>query len=55
MKTRIVLFVIFNLLILAVIAQNKHGKTTKYPSYKGLIIAGYQGWFRAKRDETNAG
>ena len=27
-------------------AQNKHSKTTKYPSYKGLAMAGYQGWFR---------
>ena len=27
-------------------AANKHSKTTKYPSYKGLAMAGYQGWFR---------
>lgn len=27
-------------------AGNKHSKTTKYPSYKGLVMAGYQGWFR---------
>lgn len=27
-------------------AQTKHAKTTAYPSYKGLIMAGYQGWFR---------
>lgn len=26
-------------------AQTKHSKTTNYPSYKGLIMAGYQGWF----------
>jgi hypothetical protein len=26
---------------------NKHAKNTLYPSYKGLITAGYQGWFRA--------
>lgn len=31
-------------------AQSKHSPTTKYPTYDGLIMAGYQGWFRAGRN-----
>ena len=31
-------------------AQPKHATVTQYPSYKGLVLAGYQGWFRINRD-----
>jgi hypothetical protein len=29
---------------------NKHSKYTLYPSYKSMIMAGYQGWFNAPKD-----
>ncbi len=31
-------------------AGNRHSVTTKYPSCKGLVMAGYQGWFGAQKN-----
>lgn len=31
-------------------AQEKHSSTSMYPTYNGLIMAGYQGWFRPQKD-----
>ena len=42
------------LISVQVLAQRKHNKQTSYPSYKGLVMAGYQGWFRAEGDGSNA-
>lgn len=32
--------------VMALNGQTRHSAITKYQSYKGLIMAGYQGWFR---------
>jgi hypothetical protein len=51
-KVQLLLVVV--LLSLPSNAQNKHGKSSKYPSYKGLVMAGYQGWFRAPGDSSDS-
>jgi len=49
MKRFLFLAICFSLVV-SLNAQTKHSKMTMYPSYKGLIMAGYQGWFGAPRD-----
>ena len=49
------LFILFTGLLLLnnpAFAGNRHSATTKYPSYKGLVMAGYQGWFHASKSGT---
>ncbi|KAA6338497.1 hypothetical protein EZS27_013501 [termite gut metagenome] len=55
MKTRILFFFLTGLCLAVngtaqTVQVNKHAKTTLYPSYKGLIMAGYQGWFHVLND-----
>jgi hypothetical protein len=55
-KTCFILIVVA-LMAISATGQTKHSADSLYPSYKGLVMAGYQGWFRVNKgniypDET---
>ncbi len=50
-----VFFLLFIGCTLAAYSQETKQAEPMYPSYKGLVMAGYQGWFRADGDGANQG
>ncbi|SEL10712.1 hypothetical protein [Parapedobacter koreensis] len=43
------------LVSIAGFAQRKHSKTSRFTSYKGFIMAGYQGWHNTPEDAAGKG
>lgn len=55
MVNKAITFLIAVILVNQALAQSKHSKTSKYTSYKGLIMAGYQGWHNTPDDGASRG
>lgn len=56
MKNKIVLTgLIIILTCINISARTKHAQKSKFMSYKGLVMAGYQGWFNCEGDGAGRG
>lgn len=56
MKYRLFLTgIILSLLSITALAQTKHATESKFMTYKGLVMAGYQGWFNCEGDGADRG
>jgi len=56
MKKKVGLTVLFILFIyIHISAQTKHAAESKFMTYKGLVMAGYQGWFNCEGDGADRG
>lgn len=52
---RYILLLPFLLIATLLSAQKHNGENILFPSYNGLVMSGYQGWFRAEGDPSGQG
>lgn len=56
MKRKIGLLILFlSFSLTSILAQSKHAEKSEFMSYKGLVMAGYQGWFNCEGDGADRG
>jgi glycoprotein endo-alpha-1,2-mannosidase len=56
MEKKIVFAVLFIIVMcIPISAQTKHASKSKFMTYKGLVMAGYQGWFNCEGDGADRG